>query len=75
MCGMDEKQKQAERELLELITRCRAVRDAIKKLEQRWGKAGLAAEGFDWAWVNSLVDLEERAWRAAEMLKKPKGEP
>jgi hypothetical protein len=72
---MDQKQKQAERELSQLITKSRAVRDAIKTLEQRWGKASLAAEGFDWGWVNSLVDLEERAQRAVEMLRKPKGEP
>lgn len=69
---MDKKQKRAERELLELIRKSSAVRRAVVVLERRWGRAELEASGFDWGFMDALLDLEERARRGLEKLREGK---
>jgi hypothetical protein len=74
---MGKKEQQAERELLELIARSRAVRLALTRLTKRLGKAELYALGLGNMNLDlvALVELEEAAHRGLDKLKKPKGEP
>jgi hypothetical protein len=75
---MDAKQKQAERELLELIEHCHATSRAFKKVMS----APKLLADFDALELNELVtglgavvEIEQAARRGLEKLRKPKGEP
>jgi hypothetical protein len=70
---MDQKQKQAERELTELIEHCRELRHAYRDLEKRLGRARLEMMGL--GDIEFLAGLEQAARRGLERLRKPIGKP
>jgi len=57
---MDKKQKQAERELLELIAKSRRVRLTVEKLEKQLGGAWMSGFdwGLDWGCVDALLVMQ-----------------
>ena len=74
---MDQKQKQAERELLELIAHCRATIGAFDNLMR-----SLDETEFEGSELKDLTDglnavehIEQAARRGLEKLRKPKDEP
>jgi hypothetical protein len=74
---MDKKQKQAERELLEVIRLCRATRRAFGKLMVSMDPIDFeGSELKDLAnGLNAVEEIEEAARRGLEKLRKPIGKP
>jgi hypothetical protein len=70
---MDQKQKQAERELTELIEHCRELRHAYRDLEKRLGRARLEMMGL--GDIEFLAGLEQAAQKGLCKLRQPKDEP
>jgi hypothetical protein len=74
---MDQKQKQAERELLELIAHCRATIGAFDNLMRSLDATELDPSELDdlVTGLGAVVELEQAARRGLEKLRKPKDEP